>query len=73
VNSSIAALSFTSTSTGANNTAFGVRVYYQDDDDYLRLSSFDSTTGKWSVWTLPVRGMPQTPLATLNVPDSPVS
>lgn len=73
VNSSIAALSFTSTYTGVNNTSFGVRVYYQDDDDYLRLSAFDSTTGKWSVWTLPVRGMPQTPLATLNVPDSPVS
>ncbi|KAH6684094.1 hypothetical protein B0J14DRAFT_663827 [Halenospora varia] len=66
-NSSIAATWFRS---GEDGNGYGIRLCYQDSDDFIRESAIDSQSGTWKVTDLPVKAKPQSPLAAWSVPDS---
>ena len=45
---------------------FSIRLFYQGDDSYLRLSAFESGTGVWTGPSIFVKGKLGTPIAASN-------
>lgn len=52
-------------------TDFSIRLFYQGSDDFLRVSSFESSTGSgWTSATKTTKAKPKTPLAAVSFNQS---